>query len=77
MQVIVKASTVVIEVDATELASLDYSLGAFCQLANDPRSGIPDHYREADVERANQLEQQLFKAYCQLTERTENIPVCL
>lgn len=67
MKVTVQEDKVLIEVDSTELATLDYSLGSFLQLAASPRS-IGDHADPADVERANEMEKELWAAWCKMSD---------
>jgi hypothetical protein len=70
MKITIKETTVVVEFDSAELATVDCALGSFLQLAASPRNGHPmDHADPTDVERANAMEQELFKAWCQLEEK--------
>jgi hypothetical protein len=55
--------TVTLTCDTWEYALLHASLNAFLQVARNPRSAS-DRAAEGDIDLANELELQMFKAYC-------------
>ena len=68
MKITILDTTVLLELDAMELGAVTYSLGSFLQLAASPRKR-GDHATPEDVERVNQMEKELFAAWCKLTDQ--------